>query len=612
MRRHRLESLLCGALIMTTVVGCSGLPSTSPVSAGQVVGAADDVEQVAVKPDGPLLTDDAGRIATGFIQAQMDATDNYAVARSFLTGTAASSWHPRDAIRIFESAQDIKLRHTTDHNVTVRLMQTGTMTADGHYNRLPSARPVDITMGVEQTAAGWRVRHIPSELGVWLSDDDVDRLYTQVNIYYPARGSDHLIPDVRRVPRQGMATALARAALAPAPQWLKNAVETPYPTGAKLNVDAVPVSEEGVASVSLTAAAATASAADRKRMWAALTATLLQAPSVTAVDVTTHGGSLAVGGLDTPVQDVSALGFDAGLEGAPAIITRSDSYLAWVRPGTSDSVTGTDAAVARGRPTLPALASTWKNLAAGQSGSVIAGVNSERNTLVVWANNKLHRLKIAARGLVPPLVDGDGNVITIGQVSPKSGPKSTAGRAPNSQTADNTMWVTDGERTVRVPVPSLAGKHVQAWAISPEGGRLAMLVRSADVPRSTTQGHTAADTSTQLVVAAIEHDASGRPVGIGTLQSVTTRLTSLRDVTWADSANLGVLGISENRLMPAVVSLDGQTRTLGVVPRAVGMTSRFAGETGLLVERSDHSVLARVGSSWASYLGRGEIITPLS
>lgn len=615
--KQRLGAVLIVALCLT-VAGCRGLPETSGVSVGKSIGAADDSEPLSVKPDGPLRTDDEKQVATGFVRAHMDASDNYAIARSFLAGPAQSQWKPSERVRIYDASRDISAKQNGAHEVRVTLHQVATLSPDGHLTHETDSRPVSFTLKMTHTSGGWRVAKAPAGLGAWISQDDLSRLYSHVNVYYVPRGSTHLIPDVRWLPRKGLPTALARAALQQPPATIAHAVQSPYPQGTKLDVDAVPVDSDGVAQVGLSTQASAASTEDRKRMWAALTATLMQAPLVSGVNLTVGGGSLDAAGVHVPLSEVESTGYEADDSPKESLIARSGAYLAWTRAAASDAVSGTDQRAAQNRPTLPAISAKWAKLASGRSGAVIAGVSRDGKELAIFADGAQTLPKLPDAQLLRPIVDPQGWVLIAGEET-----KRNQAKPKDAQTlTPSTVWLANAGRkeAVAFDATALDGANIKAWTMSEDGTRIAMLVQdratsalstASPSPSAKGSGPGEEQTHTKVQIATVERSADGKPLKFGPAHTLNVPVTELQDVAWANATSLAVLGIYEGRRQPVLAPLDGGVTPLGTATNAVGLASINDGGSGLFLRMRNGVVMTRAGSTWQSFLSGGDVIVPL-
>lgn len=598
-----LVAVAAAASVFATA-GCVGLPSTSSVAPGKAVDAKDDSEPLAVEPLTASAYDDPRQIATGFLRAQMSAHDDYQAARTFLTGDASRRWKPGTAVTVFAGDSDITATRPDTTTVRLSVPVVATIDADGHLVRQPSTTRRDLRFTVSSTAGGWRLSQVPDGLGVWISSTDVARLFSRVNVYYPAAYGRSLVPDPRLLPRQGLATALARAALSAPPQWLRPAIATSLPTGTALAVDAVPV-RDGEADVALSSRASAADNPARAALWASVTATVMQAPEVRSVSVRVGGARLETDNLPAQVSDPSQVGYSITADSLDEVISRSGAYLAWTHARANDSVSGTDARAAQGRPVLPAVPADWSLLAAGQGGRQIAAISKDRTSVRRWLNGTDVTVPDLGNQLVRPAFDSSGWLWVAGRTSSASTPSSQASRSKRTgDTSSAALWALDTTSTspTRTPtaldVPWLGASSVTSLSVSPEGSRVALTIRDGDDARA--------------VVAAVERDERGRPVSLGPAHDISPGVHDVKDVVWADGTSLAVLGTSDGLLQPTLVPLDDAPVPLGGVTGASSLVSTLDGRSGLFVRTDANTVFTRQGSSWSSFLTRGDLIAPRS
>ena len=182
----------------------------------------------------------------------------------------------------------------------------GTVDASGRLVPAPADATITVRIGLVREAGQWRISELPDGFGRWLSRGAFSQLMSAVDLHYLA-GDDLLVPDVRYLVSDSLATRLAQAQLGPIPGYLTGAVSSDL-TGLRLLVDAVTVAD-GVASVDFAAARVSPDPAARRGMWGQLVATVTQAPTVTHVAVTVEGASLDLQGLAPPVAAPEDVGF---------------------------------------------------------------------------------------------------------------------------------------------------------------------------------------------------------------------------------------------------------------------------------------------------------------
>jgi hypothetical protein len=135
-----------------------------------------------------------------------------------------------------------------------------------------------------------------------------------------------------------------------------------------------------------------------------------------------------------------------------------------------------------------------------------------------------------------------------------------------------------------VAVPDLAGADVVALRVSREGARLSYAVRTT--------------TSVIVYVAAIERDASGRPIAVSQGQPIGAPLTNVRDLVWVDDVELGVFGADgDAALTVLLVGVGGQTAPLPTVEGAVAVAAGD-GRRELFLVTSEGDLYGRSGNGW--------------
>ena len=221
-------------------------------------------------------------IVRGFLRAQPGLDDDAAVARSYLTGDAASSWATRPRVVVYPDESTLHI-----------VPGAGGAVHRDHGGRTPpstrtgSTRPpapgakATLKLKLVQIGGQWRISHLDDEQARWLTSFDLDRVYAQVPLYYGVPGSRVLVPDMRwfaadlrpghcRGP--GSARASRRATCAAA-------VTTGIPPDTSLAVGSVPTAGT-LASIDLTLSARQPGSSDRTLLWAQLAAAVAQTPGV--------------------------------------------------------------------------------------------------------------------------------------------------------------------------------------------------------------------------------------------------------------------------------------------------------------------------------------------
>lgn len=610
MRARRLLPLLLAMLL----AGCAGLPSSSSVQARLPIDSPTERSGVVVQPEPPAVGATPEQIAEGFLQAHIGLDDDFAVARQFLTTAAGSSWQPDQGITILRS-YNLTARRSAPGTVTVSGTAQGRVDAEGHVRQLPGDQRVSLQLSVTQEHGAWRISGVPHDLGLWLSSADFNRLYYPRNVYFAtSNGPKVLVPDVRWLPDSGVATALARAVLGPPPVWLAPVVRHDLPSGTKLQVDSVPISDQdSVATVDLSRQVLRASPADREALWASMLQTLNQAPGVRRVELTVGGARLEAPGLAQEPVSADELDYSVVTSSNGRVIVRDKGRLSWASDSGSRPVRGArepNPAEAK----LPSIGSQWYLLAADTSGREIAGISGDRRTLGRWVGGKQFSRPSFGRQLTRPSFDGFSGLWVAGQALTSSGPQHEPGTEPGPGTPPErapgppTIWVIDTSQPLQqaqpqaIPAPWLGNRDIVAISVSPEGQRLAVVVRD----RKTAQ--------TTLLLTGVGRDQRGQVDQLSTPETVSDAVVGLQDVTWADDSTLAVLGQLRTQpgvTQPVTVPLSGMATGLGAAPGAVSLVGGSS-QGGIFVVTSRGTILSQQGRSWQAFAEGQDLMVPAS
>ncbi|MEY3733962.1 MAG: hypothetical protein RL347_1321, partial [Actinomycetota bacterium] len=286
----RLVSLAAGIPLLAA---CATIPTSGPIEQGAEVGIEDagQVIRVIARPPQPDMT--PTQIVSGFLQASASFEDDHAVARQYLTPSAAATWDPSSSVDVYDGVPTIVPDGLTDVDMTAT--RVGGIDGQGHYDVGTPGALVDITFQMEFVSGNWRIATPPQ--GLVLSRSDVERAFRVYDVYFLDPSFSTLVPDARYFPIDGPtpATAITRALLSGPTEWLAPAVRTGFPDGTTLAVDAVPV-VDGTARVDLDPQVRLADEATRRAFSAQLVWSLRQVPGVRALDLNAGGQVLDVPG----------------------------------------------------------------------------------------------------------------------------------------------------------------------------------------------------------------------------------------------------------------------------------------------------------------------------
>ena len=520
-RRPAIVGMIGAALLMSPLVAaCAAVPTSGPIYQGEDVGVEEPNQVIRVIARPPRAGMTPTEIVSGFIEASASFEDDHAVARQYLTPSAAALWDAGAGGAIYAGVPTIAPDGLTSVNLTAT--KTGTIEGDGRYEVAAIGRLVDMSFSLEFLDGEWRIANPPP--GLLLSRSDVDRAYRAYDVYFFDPTFTTLVPDSRLFPISGpsAATALVRALTTGPSQWLAPAVRSGLPEGTTLAVDAVPVIE-GIARVDFDPALRLADDATRRAISAQVVWTLRQAPGVRFVDLNAGGQPLNVPGAASP-QPMNSWP-DVDPNRMPDGVTPFG-----VVYGRAVRLDGTAPIPVVGGAGLASPPLT--GIAVSLDAQVIAGLDAD------------------ARLWTAPLRSGGAAVLAIDEPG-LSRPSYGGGEAPWVVNAEGSVLRAEADGTTfTVPIDGISSKAtVESISISRDGTRAALIVRRGE--RS-------------FVMVAVIALREGLPRLQAPIR-VDNRLNSVTDVAWADSDTLAILG-ADGASTPAVYLVDmgrWQVRSIG-------------------------------------------------
>jgi len=540
-RRARAASaLLAGGAL----AACAAIPQSGPVSDG-VDGAVRDQRGVVVLAQGPQDGADPEAIVDGFLlAADAEVTEDFDVTREFLAADVRSEWDP-GAGTIVAASRTVE--QTGDAQVTVSLEVTAKVDADGRYVEAPRDAVETLRYELVQDARGaWRIAHAPD--GVVVNAPRFGQQFRSTTLYFLTPDKKMLVPEVRwfRDREGSVPTAVVRALLAGPSPWLRDAVTTELPEGAKLSPEAVLIEQGGVAEVTLEPARAVQDA-DRGLLLAQLEATL-RPLGVTLVHVRAGVAEALLEGVATvmPVAEPADLELLVGGE-----TLRLDGG----GPAAVDGVRAVEGADPRG-------------LARSADGSVRVALVDSTSLVSVPAGETEQQTLLTGAALAPPSVDRFSWVWT--SRSSVAGYLEAVGP--------------DGAR-VDLTADWLVGRDVRAVRVSRDGTRVAIVSGGPD--------------GATLDVAGVTRDDDGAPLTVGSGVRAGASLTPAASLVWVDDVTLGVLSEGEAGRMPYLVPVSGRSMPLPAVADAVGLAAD-RGERTLYVVTAAGELRRYEGGTWVA------------
>jgi hypothetical protein len=572
----------CVAMAVAAALSaCGGLPTVSAVQQGSQVGEPA-VQPVRVQPDGPTAGATPDQIVRGFLRAGAGAgfDDDHAIARSFFTLGVKDDWLPDSGVEVFGDDSSPKVELLTPTTVRVTASIVAQVDSVGRYRETPAGTTARATFGMQELVAGWRISLPQKGFGLWLSASDFDRIYRPFTIGYVSTTARTIVADRRWFPiTPGLASTLARAQLAPVPNYLNGAAQTGIPVGTTLAVDAVPI-QSGRAVVDLSAAALSADPDLRRAMWAQFVTTLMQVPSVTEVSLVVQGAGLDLPGIPNRVSVMGTLGYqsDSSVSAKTAIL-RAGTTLSRVSPDQpSDQDPPRKALLPPASAGLPKIPAGWVSLALSWDGQQIAGIGGDHGDLARWQGSRNFQLAEFGSQLTKPSFDSVNGLWVAGQV----------GGAARVWVIDTSLSPIENAKPRQIPAPWLSKRTVVALRVASDNQRVALITSDR------TGGNV------QVVVAGIVRSANGAAVSLAAEPlRVGWTLTAATDLAWVDDSTLAVVGrvSPKQALGPQLVEIGGKVTALSPVAGA-RLVTNTGGVRGVVVITDRGTVLARAGNGW--------------
>ncbi len=556
-------ALLAGALL----AGCTGVPSDS---APQVVRTLDRggnpgaVPRASATPQAGAAPRD---IVNNFLIAGTAADAGHSQSRQFLTNAAARKWQDSTVTVVDETTVGVPTITGPGATVEVSGHRVGQLDARGVFS--PSLKGTGVgdqetfTFGLTQVSGQWRIDQL--QPGVLISQPSFKASYLPRKLYFFDSTETTLVPDLRycALGGQALATWLLTELLAgPRPELAPSVLnEVPDQVGHPSVVDGDPLVVEMPGTGQL-------DANGRNRLAAQLAYTLSQTRFVpgTQLELTDSGRVVVIPAAHSPTftaANFSSVGPDNIAPGVQPYFLRDGEVIGGIdnRP-----VSGPLGEPGRG----------WTSVALRRSpaGDLQVAAVAD-NMLQVGTASRLARVKlppgVLSRPEWRPYADdawvGVGVKGAIYRVSPGGLPK------PVSITS---------------PVGGLPPGQVLAVRFSPDGVRLAAVLRAAD------------GTTTAWIGSVV---TSSSDVRIDSFEPLTPARLAVTDLAWADSTKVVmVAGAPNDETRVWQVFSDGSVLTpltnIGLPGAPTSIAA--APQQSPLVSASD-SIWTERGSSWTSF-----------
>lgn len=550
-----LAPLLVAVLLLPA---CARIPSEGPL----VEGSAPELTEAAVpfdfSPPGPEAGATPEQVVTGFLTALQATPLTTTVAREFLTEQAADGWHPERRTLLYGEQHVLSPPAASGRapvTVPVSLRRVFALDRTGRWQG-PQRRVerAGFRLSLVKEAGEWRLADPPDALVLPLAH--FENRYRRFAIHFADPTGRLLVPEPVYQPLEVQTpTQLINALLAGPRGDGQGAGRSFLPPRTELVVS-VPVGDDGVARVPLTADILDLAPRDLVVAAAQVAWTLRQVPEVRAVRLTADGEPVSVPGVGELVPVDAFPGFSP-------VVASASTDLYGLRRGEVRRVSpgGEESTVVR----LPAGVRAT-GLGVGLRGGPVA-VGDPGGMVHVLARSSGRRDPVA-----PVATLRTGPV-----VRPFWDWSDALWLVPRRFGGEVRVVVRDRPRSLRWDVPWAIGQEVRAAALSRDGSRLVLAL-----------DRRGGGSSLLLARVLRSSGARGGPVALRPVGVIGTAepLEAVVDIGWRDPLTLAVL-TRVDRLSSRVLSVpvDGQQQSGALSDdsdvlfgRAVAMTASPATE----------------------------------
>ena len=553
-RKNGLHVLVLAVAASLALTACSSIPTSSPV--GHIeAGSGDPGASNARNPDGPEPGDSIGEIVRGFLSAGAGASNNFSVAKSFLTEAEAQEWNPQESVSLLPNDTDLDSLNeevTSDQKtLTMSAPVVGIVNSSGIFNSTKPGTQSNMEFSLRQENGEWRIASAPD--GLLISQTEFQTIFLNYSLQFFTSDYSYLVPDSRWFLRSSATpTALINELLSGPASYLSGAVVTSVADGAKLSDTNVVTIENGVAHIALSSQGTSPTDREKGLMRQQIASTLKVIPSISDIELTI-GGQVVSESLQ-PKTDSSVQ-----VDGPPVVLAKD----------RLSRISGTTVAKVENSPDL-------------SDAKASDPAVSFDDSLYVYLQNsgqQLMRLKADAvdatpilkgKKLVRPSIDRF-NTVWTGERANKG--KLTA--------------IGDDSQEYTIATDFLAGRDLIDLEVSRDGTRIALLSRHKGEP-------------SRIDVVGIPRDKAGNPASAVSDApiEVGSNFDEVKDMSWAGSTSLVALAAKEGeQVQPFRIGVTGPPAQLGEVPDGSRIASGEDGRS-ILVTSSTGEIYSYNSNAW--------------
>jgi hypothetical protein len=516
---------------------------SGPIRIGPDLAPATDSESFYYSPALPADGATQTEILAGFLAAGTAPQNDYAIAREYLEESIKSVWNPNQELLIQSSSPKVQV--VSDEVATVEIEVLARIDSSGRYETLPAGttRVLEYGFGLQNG----QIRLISAPDVTMVIRPVFDVVFKSYSIFFLDQSKQNLVPELRWFPATpATGTKLVNALLAGPSSWLAPFVVSAVPSGTTLSIDAVAIASR-VAQVDLSAEALAAGSDDRPLMKAQLFATLSQLPNVDQVSIS----------IERSTQEIA----NSELVASP-LVARSVLALG---PEGLESLTGSN------------LNASSQGLAFFENKSVsMLAASSKAGALAAATDSGVFLTGLANPGTAVEQVSADTSLIGL------------------EYDQQQFLWIVssgdiqaiaaDGE-LLAVSAPWLGRQQLSGFALSPEGARVAVLVKSGN--------------RTKVLVAGVVRDANGTPIALAEPLEIASELQSPTLISWYNPVTVAILNQGTDSVSLTLATLGGTDRSIPALNQAKALVSAGAGSGPYLLSTSGE-LSVYLGSFWSS------------
>lgn len=499
-----MRRLALAVLVALLLAGCVSVPESGPVVETDGFQDVTETAGVAYDPLPPLPDASQTEIVRGFLDAMTAIPIQTTTATQFLTPEAREAWTP-DAQTI--TYGDREAVGASASQVVLRLLDGGNrFDSRGAWRGPLAGAGLELSFRLELEQGEWRISRAPDALIV--PESWFRTRYQRFSLSFFDPGTKVLVPEpVFVASDDALATRLVDGLLqGPAAEA---GTRSYFPPGTVLGDLSVPVSEAGVAGVSLSDVGRQSPEAQRL-MVMQLVATLRQVPGIEAVRVTVDGQLVQVPGAeDGQVPIELGVELDPAVPGASTLVfgVLGDGR---VVSGGPESLVPVDGPFGTGEVPLRSVAVSLDSVRA-------LGISADGTSALLaptyGQSGTVRGILDRGTDLLEPAWDVAGRAWLLDR---------RAGGA-------RIRYYEDG-RIRGLRVPGVTGERVRSFLVSRDGSRLVAVVSRGATDR--------------LVVSRLLHDAAGGVQGATTatlILSGTDEMRMIKDIAWETPTSIAAL-----------------------------------------------------------------------